>query len=82
MSLPADPADFAALDEAGLQAVLGGALQDYARRRADGAAFPPFAQDAEITATDAMITTTAILKAVNVQLFELSLWQSWSGANT
>ena len=32
-----------------------------------------------ITATDAVVTTTAILKAVNVQLFELGMWQAWSG---
>ena len=30
-------------------------------------------------ATDAVVTTTAILKAVNVQLFELGMWQAWSG---
>ena len=27
----------------------------------------------------AVVTTTAILKAVNVQLFELGMWQAWSG---
>jgi len=40
------------------------------------AAFPP---GAGITATQAMVAITAILKAVNVQLFELGMWQAWSG---
>ena len=39
-------------------------------------AFPP---EAGVTATHAMLAVTAILKAVNVQLFELGMWQSWSG---
>jgi hypothetical protein len=26
-----------------------------------------------------MLAVTAILKAVNVQLFELGMWQAWSG---
>ena len=32
-----------------------------------------------MTATDAVVTITAILKAVNVQLFELGMWQAWFG---
>ena len=40
---------------------------------------PAFPEGAEVTATDAVVTTTAILKAVNVQLFELGMWQAWSG---
>jgi hypothetical protein len=26
-----------------------------------------------------MVTVTAMLKAVNLQLFELGMWQAWSG---
>ena len=39
---------------------------------------PPFTADA-VTATDVMVTATAMLKAVNLQLFELGMWQAWSG---
>jgi hypothetical protein len=63
-----------------IQALLARAVRLYAERVAARdeplAAFPP---DAQITATDAVVTTTAILKAVNVQLFELGMWQAWSG---
>jgi len=63
-----------------VQALLARAVRLYAERVAARdeplAAFPP---DAQITATDAVVTTTAILKAVNVQVFELGMWQAWAG---
>ena len=37
-----------------------------------------FAPDA-VTATEALIAVSAILKAVNVQVFELGMWQSFNG---
>jgi len=74
MSLPAE------LSDAEIQALLARAVRLYAERAAARdeplAAFPA---GAGITATDAVVTTTAILKAVNVQLFELGMWQAWSG---
>ena len=38
----------------------------------------PFARNSGITATDVMIGCTAMLEGVNVPLFDLGLWQSWS----
>jgi hypothetical protein len=38
----------------------------------------PFARNSGITATDVMISSTAMLEGVNVPLFDLALWQSWS----
>jgi hypothetical protein len=32
-----------------------------------------------LTVTDAMLATTDILHALNVQLFELSMWQAMTG---
>jgi hypothetical protein len=83
MSLPAErtaAAADAALTDAELQALLARAVRLYAQR-AEGADAPlaAFAPDAGVTATEAVIATTAILKAVNVQLFELGMWQAWSG---
>ena len=68
------------LSDGEIQALLARAVRLYAERVASRdeplAAFPDGTQ---ITATDAVVTTTAILKAVNVQLFELGMWQAWSG---
>ncbi len=37
-----------------------------------------FVPNSGVTATQAMIATTAILKGSNLQLFELGMWQAWS----
>ena len=72
--------DGRALADEDVQALLTAAVRIYADRMEERevplAAFPP---GAGITATQAMVATTAILKAVNVQLFELGMWQAWSG---
>lgn len=63
-----------------IQALLARAVKAYAERVAtNDTPLDAFPADAGITATDAVVTTTAILKAVNVQLFELGMWQAWSG---
>ena len=65
--------------DAEIQNMLANAVRLYAERAAerDGAlpAFPPEAA----TATEVMVTVTAMLKAVNLQVFELGMWQAWSG---
>ena len=72
--------DGGALDDGDAQALLAAAVRIYAERAEARdeplAAFPP---DAGVTATHAMLAVTAILKAVNVQVFELGMWQTWSG---
>jgi hypothetical protein len=48
----------------------------YAARRQDGDAGRPFPPGHGVTATDAAVTTTAILEDLNIAIFELGLWQS------
>jgi len=51
----------------------------YAERTSErNGALPAFAPDA-VTASEVMVTGTAMLKAVNLQVFELGMWQAWSG---
>jgi len=40
----------------------------------------PFSPNDAMPATVAMILVTSTLKAVNVEPFELGMWQSWSGS--
>ena len=54
------------------------AATPHARRNHDSA-LSAFPADAQITATEVMVTVTAMLKAVNLQVFELGMWQAWSG---
>jgi hypothetical protein len=68
------------MSDGDIQALLARAVSLYAQRAAArDTPLPAFPEGAEVTATDAVVTTTAILKAVNVQLFELGMWQAWSG---
>ncbi len=81
MSLPAErdarPSD-AEIQNMLAEAVrlFAGRAEEHAQER-DGA-LPAFAPDAA-TATDVMVTVTAMMKAVNLQVFELGMWQAWSG---
>ena len=64
------PADDARLSDADIQAMLAKAVRLYAERVAENeSAFPAFPAGAQVTATDVMVTTTAMLKAVNLQVF-------------
>ena len=45
-----------------------------------GERWPPFINDREMPATAVMIMSTAMLRSVNLELFELGMWQAWSGA--
>ncbi len=68
-----------ALSDAELQRSLAALVREYARRAEDDRSFLPFPPGADVTATDAMITVSAILSATGLQLFELGMWQAWSG---
>ena len=64
--------------DAEVQTMLANAVRLYAACASERelAAFPA---DAALTATEVMVTVSAMLKAVNLQVFELGMWQSWSG---
>jgi hypothetical protein len=82
MSSQLDVSVAARPSDAEIQAMLARAVQLYTERAADGEhALPPFPPDVEISATEVMVTVTAMLKAVNLQVFELGMWQAWSGRN-
>ncbi len=67
------------LSDSDIQNNLAQAIRLYAERVAErDGALPAFPTDA-VTATDVMVTATAMLKAVNLQIFELGMWQAWSG---
>lgn len=74
------PADSKSVSDADVQAMLADAVRLYAERASEReGALAAFPADAPITATEAMTTISAIMKAVNIQVFELGMWQAWSG---
>jgi hypothetical protein len=82
MSLQAESIVAAAgprLSDTDVQDMLAKSVRLYAQRAAErDGELPAFTSDAA-TATEVMVTVTAMLKAVNLQVFELGMWQAWSG---
>jgi hypothetical protein len=60
------------------QALLAALCRLYAANDAAGNEFGAFPPQSNVAATDAMILCGEVLKAVNLQVFELGLWLSWS----
>lgn len=77
--MPTEPATEAALSDEALQRAFAALVREYARRADADRSLSPFPPDHAVTATEAMITVSAVLSATNLQLFELGMWQSWSG---
>ena len=61
-----------------LQAVIAAACRLYTARRETGENFAPVAKNS-ISATDVMVTASGLLQAVDLAVFELGMWQNWTG---
>jgi hypothetical protein len=72
----ADPDRIADTD---LRKLLAGALRLYAVKAENGMRTPLPPSAGGLTVTDAMLAVTDILHALNVQVFELSMWQAMTG---
>ncbi|MDP2357736.1 MAG: hypothetical protein Q8M31_16955 [Beijerinckiaceae bacterium] len=60
------------------QALIGALCKLYAANSEVGNRFPVVGGRTAVTATDVMVMCGALLKAVDLQVFELGMWQSWS----
>jgi hypothetical protein len=61
-----------------LQKLIAAAARVYTARREAGEEFMPIPKNS-ISATDVMVTASGLLKAVDLAVFELGMWQSWTG---
>ena len=62
-----------------VQQVLTAMTRLYTVKVQMGERWAPFVNDREMPATAVMIMSTAMLRAANLELFELGMWQAWSG---
>lgn len=62
-----------------IQELMAAAVRLYATRVDSEGPLPVFPEGTDITATETLVAATAILKGSNLQLFELGMWQAWSG---
>jgi hypothetical protein len=61
-----------------LQALMAAACRVYTARTEAGEQFTPVSRNS-ISATDVMVTASGLLKAADLAVFELGMWQSWTG---
>jgi hypothetical protein len=62
-----------------LQSLMAAVCRSYAAQIEAGGSFPPLADRSRVTSTDVMVTASGLLKAANLAVFELGMWQSWTG---
>ncbi|HXL49676.1 MAG TPA: hypothetical protein VN975_12885 [Xanthobacteraceae bacterium] len=68
-----------ALSTEALQALMAAVCKTYAAQVEAGDEVLPLPQRGGATATEVMITASGLLKAANLAVFELGMWQSWTG---
>jgi len=67
------------LSEDAIQALLAAACRSYSAQIEAGGGFPALAERSRVTSTDVMVTASGLLKSANLAVFELGMWQSWTG---
>jgi len=61
------------------QALMAALCRLYSAQVEGGQDLLPLPQRGGATATDVMITASGLLKSANLAVFELGMWQSWTG---
>ena len=62
-----------------LQVLMAAVCKVYGARVEAGEQLLPLPERGGATATDVMVTASGLLKAANLAVFELGMWQSWTG---
>jgi hypothetical protein len=62
-----------------LQALMAALCRAYAVQIETGDEVLPLEQRGSVSSTDIMIMASALLRSANLAVFELGMWQSWTG---
>jgi hypothetical protein len=62
-----------------LQALMAALCKAYAAQIEAGQPLAALAQRTTVTPTEVMVTASGLLRAANLAVFELGMWQSWTG---
>jgi hypothetical protein len=68
-----------AISEDAMQALMGTLCRVYAAQVDNGAKYTPIAEGQIVSPTGVMVTASGMLRAANLAVFELGMWQSWTG---
>jgi hypothetical protein len=67
------------LTPAALQALMAASCKAFAAQVEAGNPMAALSQRTTVTPTEVMVTASGLLRAVNLAVFELGMWQSWTG---
>jgi hypothetical protein len=62
-----------------LQNLIAALCNTYAAQIEAGARFTPVPEGSVVSPTAVMVTASGLLRAANLAVFELGMWQSWTG---
>jgi hypothetical protein len=68
-----------ALSVDAMQTLMGTLCRIYSVQVENGAKFTPIEEGQVVSPTGVMITASGLLRAANLAVFELGMWQSWTG---
>jgi hypothetical protein len=68
-----------AITEEAMQTLMGTLCRVYAAQVENGAKYTPIAEGQIVSPTGVMVTASGLLRAANLAVFELGMWQSWTG---
>ena len=68
-----------AISEEAMQTLMGTLCRLYAAQVENGAKYTPIAEGQIVSPTGVMVTASGLLRAANLAVFELGMWQSWTG---
>lgn len=69
----------AVLSPDAVQALIAALCKVYSAHTEEGERYDAFSPQSPVTPTDVMVTASGLLKAANLAVFELGMWQSWTG---
>jgi hypothetical protein len=70
---------YEALSPEALQALMAALCRTYSACVENGDKFLPLANRTSVSPTDVMHTASGLLRGADLQVFELGMWQSWTG---
>ena len=62
-----------------MQTLMGTLCRVYSAQVENGAKYTPIAEGQVVSPTGVMVTASGLLRAANLAVFELGMWQSWTG---
>ena len=68
-----------ALSPEAMQTLMSALCRVYAAQVENGAKYTPIPEGQVVSPTGVMLTASGLLRAANLAVFELGMWQSWTG---